>query len=206
MKKSIFYSCLLLLLFFVSSCSTTKITSSWREPEKHLHKGEWNKILVVSLLKNEISRRKVENEMVKYMNGKGIVSYNYLDENFNKKNEDELRKKIKADGFDGAITMRLIDVDKEKIYIPEQRNVYPDYYHDFSRYYHRNWIYYTTPGYYVVTKTFIVETIVYSIKDDKIIWSGITETFDPDGVKNMTREIAKVIYKKMIEEGFIQEN
>ncbi len=205
MKKFLSYNCLTLLMFLIS-CTSTKITSSWREPDKHLHSGEWNKVLVVALLKNETSRRKVEDELLKYMNGKGIVSYNYLDENFNKKDEEQLSKKLKADGFDGAVTMRLIDVDKEKIYIPEQRNVYPDYYHDFSRYYHRNWIYYTTPGYYVVTKTFIVETIVYSIKDDKIIWSGITETFDPDGVRNMTREIAKVIYKKMIDEGFVQKN
>jgi hypothetical protein len=205
MRKSVFYSYLLLSII-LGSCTSTKITSSWREPGKHLHTGEWNKILVVALLKNETSRRKVEDQLLKYMNGKGIVSYNYLDGNINKIDEEELRKKIKADGFDGAITMRLVDVDKEKIYIPEQRNLYPEYYHTFSEYYHRNWTFYNSPGYYVVTKTFIVETIVYSIKDDKIIWSGITETFEPDGVKNRTREIAKVIYKKMINEGFVQKN
>ncbi|MEO8235891.1 MAG: hypothetical protein ABI549_10800 [Flavobacterium sp.] len=205
MKKLITSSCLILIILFIS-CTSTKITSSWREPEKHLHSGEWKKILVVSLLKNETNRRKVEDEMVKHLKGKGVASYTYLDDNFNKQNEEELKKKIKADGFDGAITMRLIDVDKEKVYIPEERNLYPNYYNNFSQYYNRSLHYYSTPEYYVVTKTFIIETIVYSIEEDKIIWSGITETFNPNGIKYTTKEIAKVIYKKMIDEGFIQKN
>jgi hypothetical protein len=44
---------------------------------------------------------------------------------------------------------------------------------------------------------------VYSIKEDRIIWSGLTETTDPDGVKKMTEEVANAVYKKMIKEGFI---
>lgn len=205
MKKLIPCSCLVLIMLFIS-CTSTKITSSWRAPEKHLHSGEWKKILVVSLLKSETNRRKVEDEMVKYLKGKGVASYTYLDDNFNTKNEEELRKKIKTDGFDGAITMRLIDVDKEKVYIPEERNLYPNYYNNFSQYYNRSFRNYNTPEYYVVTKTFIIETIVYSIEDDKIIWSGITETFNPNSVKNTTKEIAQVVYKKMVDEGFIQKN
>ncbi len=193
----------ILIIAILTSCNSTKITNSWREPNKQLYNGEWNKILVVALLKNETNRRKVEDELLNYLNGKGFVSYKYLNDNFNKIDEDKFRNKIKADGFDGAITMRLIDVDKEKIYIPEQQNLYPNYYQNFSGYYQRGWTSYTTPGYYSLNKTFIVETVVYSIKDDKIIWSGITESFNPEGVVNMTSDISKLIYKKMLSEGFV---
>jgi hypothetical protein len=54
-----------------------------------------------------------------------------------------------------------------------------------------------------MNKTFIVETVVYSIKEDKIIWSGITKSINPDGVVNMTSDISKLIYKKMLSEGFV---
>lgn len=205
MKKIIIF-CFILIINTLQSCTSTKISSSWRDTDKHIHSNEWNKILVVSLLKNETNRRKAEDEMVKYLKGKGIASYQYLNESYHKIDEEELRIKIKKDGFNGAITMRLIDVDKEKVYVPGERHLYPDYYHNFSRYCYRNWVYYTTPDYFVVTKTYIIETVIYSIEDDKIIWSGITEAFDPQSVKKMTNEIAKVIYKKMIEEGFIKED
>lgn len=201
MKNKFYY--VFFTTLFICSCSSTKITNSWTAPGAHLYSGEWNKILVVALLKDETNRRKVEDELLLYLNGKGIVSYNYLNENFNKINEKKFRNKIKADGFDGAITLRLIDVDKEKVFIPEQHNLYPIYYQNFSGFYQQGWTSYTTPGYYSMNKTFIVETVVYSIKEDKIIWSGITESFNPDGLVKMTSEISKLIYKKMLAEGFI---
>ena len=140
--------------------------------------------------------------MTGYLKGKGVVSYNYLDNSFDKKNEQALREKIKADGFDGAVTMRLVDVDKETVYTPANPS-YPMYFRSFSNYYLRSYSYYSTPGYYSTTKTYTVETNVYSIKEDKIIWSGLTESTNPDGVKKMTEEITRIVYQKMLKEGFI---
>jgi hypothetical protein len=99
--------------------------------------------------------------------------------------------------------MRLIDVDKEQTYTPGNMILYPDYYRNFSGYYYRSWSYYSTPGYYLTTKTYTIEVNVYSIKADKIIWSGLTESTNPDGVKRMTEEVAKVVFNKMVEQGFI---
>ncbi len=188
----------------LNSCSSTHIASSWRDPDKQIHPTDWKKVLVMALLRNETNRRSAEDEMAEYLDGKGITSYSYLDENFNRKDEQALRSRIKKDGFDAAITMRLIDVDKEKVYTPQQYYMYPMYYNDFITYYYRNWMYYNIPGNYTITKKFIIETIIYSIKDDKIIWSGITETYDPKGVKRLTNEIARALRNKMQQEGFIE--
>ncbi|MDI9363904.1 MAG: hypothetical protein QM541_03060 [Flavobacterium sp.] len=191
-------------LVLLAACSSTKIVSSWHEPNKTITITNLNKVLVVALFKNETTKHKVEDEMVSYLVGKGVVSYNYLNDNFNKKNEDAIRKAIKADGFDGAITMRLIDVDKEQVYTPENTSLYPKYYRIFSGYYFRTWGYSYTPGYYTTTKTYTIETNVYSIKEDKIIWSALTETTDPKGIDQMTEKIASLVYKKMQHEGFVQ--
>ena len=193
----------LLVVFLIISCSSTKIVSSWREPNKEITINNLDKVLVVALFKSETNAHKAEDQMVGYLKGKGIQSYNYFTSSFNKKNEEAIRTKIKNDGFDGAVTMRLIDVDKEKIYIQSETNFYPEYYRDFSGYYFNRWNYSKTPGYYSTTKIFTVEINVYSIKMDKIIWSALTETTNPDGLKKMTDEIAKVVYKQMVKEGFV---
>lgn len=195
---------LAVFLLAVVSCTNTQIVSSWREPSKDLKINNLSKVLVVALFKSKTTSHLAEDEMVRYLNGKGIASYNYLNLNFNIQNEDAIRTKIKNDGFDGAVTMRLIDVDKETRYAPSSIASYPMYYQTFSGYYFRNWNYYNEPGYYTTTKTFTVETNVYSIKEDKIIWTGLTETTDPNGVDKMTKEITKVVFKKMLDEGFIQ--
>lgn len=191
----------ILLLLLMISCSSTKIISSWREPNKVITNESLKKVLVVAIFDNDISSHNAEDQMVAYLNGKGVESYNYFKPSFDKKNEEVIRTKIKKDGFDGAVTMRLIDVDKEKIYTTRDIEFFPDFYLTFSGYYYRSW--YSTPGYYIETKTFTVETNVYSIKMNKIIWSGITKTTNPDGLKRMTSQIAKVVYKQMLKEGFV---
>ena len=201
--KMIIAPALLIAVTLAASCTSTKITSSWREPDKQVIVEKLNKVLLVALFKDETSRHKAEDQMAGYLKGKGIVSYNYLKEGFDKKNENALRERIKADGFDGAVTMRLVDVDKEENYTRGNISSYPVFYRNFSGYYHRSWSYYSTPGYYSTTKTYTIEANVYSIKEDKIIWSGLTETTNPDGVKKLTEEVAAVVYKKMVKEGFI---
>lgn len=189
----------------ISSCSSTKITSTWREPNKEISLNKLNKVLVVALFQNETSRRKAEDQMVSYFYGKGVASYNYLDKDISTKNENAIREKIKNDGFDGAVTMRLLDVDKEDVYSRGNISMYPSYYRNFSGYYFRNWGYFSDPGYYSTAKTYTVETNVFSIKEDKIIWSGITKTTDPSGVTKMTDEIGKAVFNEMVKEGFISD-
>ena len=201
--KKIIIPTLIIITALITSCSSTQIISSWREPDKTVVVEKLNKVLVVALFKDETSRHRAEDQMAGYLKGKGIASYNYLNASFNKANEELLRTKIKADGFDGAVTMRLVDVEKERTYTPSSVSLYPQYYRNFSGYYHRSWSNYSSPGYYSTTKVYTIETNVYSIKEDKIIWSGLTETTDPDGVKKITEEVSKAVYKKMVKEGFI---
>lgn len=82
--------------------------------------------------------------------------------------------------------------------------MYPAYSRNFPAYYSRNYGYYQQQDYYRTTRIYTVETNVYSIKENRIIWTALTKTTDPEGVNKLTGEIAKVVYKKMVEEGFIK--
>lgn len=177
--------------------------SSWKDDTKT---KPMDKILVVALFKTETNNRNAEDEMVKYLNGKGMQSYKYLGPRFNKNNENNMRDKAKKDGFDGAVTIRLIDVDKEQTYQPTNFSTYPQYYQNFNDYFFRMYPYNTTPGYYETTKTYTYESNIYSLDDNKIVWTGISKTTNPDGIEKMTKEIVKVVYKEMFNEGFIGKN
>jgi hypothetical protein len=197
--KKVFYFALILII----SCNSTRIVSSWCDPNKSVSINNLNKVLVVALFKDETSQRKAEDQMVSYLNGKGVVSYEYFKSNFNLNNEEAIRQKIKLDGFDGAVTMRLVDVDKEQVYTPGETSYYPVSYRSFSGYYYNRWVYNSTPGYYTTSKTYTIETNVYSIVSDKIIWSGLTETTDPSGLQSLTNEVAERVYHQMVKDGLI---
>lgn len=204
MKKYRYYIFPFIIALLVNGCNSTKIISSWKNPQITTHASDWNKILVIALLINETDRRSVEDEIVKYLNGKGVTSYNYFYDNYQSLEDQTIRSKVLNDGFDVAITVRLIDVEEEKIYTSCEHSVNPIYYDGNYRYYYKSPPHHQTSAYYSIAEKFIIETTIYHIENDQIIWSGITETYDPDSVKRLIDEIAFTIRKKLKQEGFIE--
>ena len=197
------FTVIILCFGILISCNTTKIASSWKAPNKQVDVHNLKKILVVAMLKSENARRKAEDEMVKFLDGKGVASYSYLKDSFNRSNEQALRTKIKEDGFDGAITMTLMEVERERIYSLSYVGIYPGNPISFTNYYYRHWPGDIRDGHYLTTKIFTVEIAIFSILDEQIIWTSETKTVNPGGVVRLTNEIAKVLQKRMLKEGFI---
>lgn len=201
MRKD-FIAAAVVLLVMHTACRSTQIASSWKAAGKQLRIDTLRKILVVAFFTTEAGSHKAEDEMAAFLKGKGIVSYKYLN-NMSKNSEDSVRQKIRMDDFDGAITMRLTDVDRELDYHPGVLTTYPAYYQSFTSYYYRTQTAFLTIGHFTPTTTYSVETNIYSLKENKIIWTSLTKTTNPGGVQQLTAEIAAVLYKKMVQEGFI---
>jgi hypothetical protein len=181
---------------------STKIEKSWRDPNTTITPGSWSKVLVVALLKDETTRRLVEDQLVQRLHGKGVPSYNYyVEKDLDEVKANGFKDNLVKDGFDGAVVMRLMDVEKETHYVPGN---YPPYYGRFGRYYYYSWNSFYNPGFYTTDKIYSVETNVYSFRQDKLIWSGITKTTNPSKTDKMFNEIADVIAAKMRKEGFLQ--
>ena len=196
---------ILFVIALCSSCSSTYIVNSWRDPQTMVSLEKLDKVLVIAFLKDEASRRIAEDRMADLIKGKAIVSYNYFDEDIKTLDEAGIMERLRGDDFAGAVVMRLIDVSKEVNYVPGSIDTYPFYFRTFGGYYRRGWSYYSTPGRYDTTQAYSVETNVYSMKQDKLIWTGLTKTTDPGGVDKLVAGISNIIYKKMMDEGFITE-
>lgn len=193
-----------LIVLFIGCGTTAHIEKSWRDPEVTVNVSQLHKVIVVALLKNEATRRSTENKLAAMLNGKGVPSYNYLTRDIREEGEGRIRAQLTNEGFDGAIIMRLADVDKDIHYVPGTYSTYPGFYGRFWPYYWNTWPHYYQPGYYESTKTFTVETNVYSfVNDNKLIWSGITTSVDPQNVDKLMQASAKAVFKKMKEEKFI---
>jgi DNA-nicking Smr family endonuclease len=72
--------------------------------------------------------------------------------------------------------MRLADVEKETSYVPGTTT---GYYGGYGRYYGYGAGMYSSPGYYTTDKNYFVETMVYSVNPNKLLWSGTTKTVNP---------------------------
>ncbi|MFT3749999.1 MAG: hypothetical protein QM768_16905 [Agriterribacter sp.] len=196
------------LLFFIaatiSSCGTsTEIVKSWKEPGASVSLVQVKKILVVALVRSEASRRTIEDQLVMRLQKKAFPSYVMMPANLSGEEESSITAKIKDDGFDYVLMMRLADVEKEASYVPGS-NAMPYYYRGYGGYYRYAAPYYYDPGYYKEDKNYFIETTVYSVPDNKLLWVGTSKTVNPSRIDKTVNEVADAVAKKMKEEGFLK--
>jgi len=191
-----------LTLFSFYGCVTTQIVSDWRDPSVTIKEGDFKKVLVLALVENEGSRRIIEDKLVSLLKTQAVASYSYLTKEDLAGTLDAAKEKIKKDGFDGIITMRLAKIEKDVNYVP---GTYPSHFYSPWSYGGYAASMYYDPGYYQVDDVYNVETNLYTLNPEKLIWSGVTSTINPEKIDKAVDEIAKVVKDKMVEEKFFIE-
>lgn len=181
----------------VSCGPSTKIEKSWMEPGASVTPGASNKTLVVAMVKDETSRRVIEDQVAKRLGGGAVSSYTIIPSG----NEDALKQKVTEGNFTHVLLMRLADIEKETSYVPGTTT---GYYGGYGRYYGYGYGMYSTPGYYTTDKNYFVETTVYSVSPDKLLWTGTTKTVNPSKIDKAVNEIADAVSEKMKKDGFIK--
>ena len=198
MNKLLYFAALVL---FVGCVPSTKVVQSWREPSVTITEGAYNKVLVIGLIKDEATRRTAEDRMAAMMNDHGLVSYGYLGPDPEAINDQGMNGRMRADGIDGVLIMRLVDRSREQTIVPG--TVYPAYYRSPWSMYGYSYGYYSTPGYVRVDVEYHVETNLYSTKREGLIWSSTTSTLNPGDLDGMVHDIMRVVYQRMKKDGFV---
>lgn len=203
-----------LSLLFLASCSSgTAIVSSWKDPEVTNANTEFKKIMVVALVKNESTRRVVENRIAA-IGPKFISSYAILNGTDLGLTKDQKLKILKDENYDAVVTMRLVDTVKETNYVPGTNTsiyyggyggMYGGYgaYGGFGSWYGMYSPNFSDPGYYQDTTSYLVETNVFSLKSDKLVWTGTTKSTNGTDVGLLVDSIIATVFEEMKKDGFV---
>ena len=193
----------LLVICTIYSCGpSTKIEKSWVEPGARVAPDPQNKVMVIALVKDETSRRVIEDELVKRIKTPAVATYQFLTTEMIKAASDEaLNNMITKENFTHILLMRLADIEKETSYVPGTTT---GYYGGYGMYYGYGAAMYSTPGYYTTDKNYFIETTIYSVSPNKLLWTGTTKTVNPSKVNKAVNEIADVVVAKMKQDGFLK--
>jgi hypothetical protein len=162
----IIFGILAFTTFLLTGCSQTKVTSVWVDQE---YEGDGiDDVFVVGVTKDGGLRRIFEDEFVtlfKQRGVKAISSYRLLpDEDL--RDEKKLDSKVIESGSDTILMTRILDIRKDTQYIP------PDYVYTGGWHGYYNRAYMVSPGHTVEYETAVLETNLYDLKTDKLIWSA----------------------------------
>ncbi|HNP23846.1 MAG TPA: hypothetical protein PKM63_20060 [Panacibacter sp.] len=200
MKKLLFT---VIIAASIVGCSpSTQIVKSWQEPNVSLSRSASNKVLVVAMVKDESSRRVIEDQLVKRIGTNATASYNFINTDMLKEaNGDKFMDKLKQDNYNYVLMMRLADVEKETSYVPGTTT---GFYGGYGRFYGYGAGMYSNPGYYTTDKNYFFETTVYSVNPDKLLWTGTTKTVNPSKIEKTVNDIADAVSEKMTKDGFLK--
>lgn len=180
--------------FALISCgSSTAFVDSWKDPDAK--PIAFKKIVAIAVLPDETNRRITEDQICKSIKDPAVEcvrSWTIIPQD--RASDVEFAKaRITEGGFDGAIMMRLVGLDEKTRYITTgyvASYATTPYYNPFYGYYSYAWPSVYTQSSTDVTQLVRVETNVYSVKEQKLLWSGISETMDPTSIREMVEQIA----------------
>jgi hypothetical protein len=179
--------------------SGTRIIQRWVAPD--VAKYKFDHILTICIVKDETTRQTVEDVMAaRVKKGNAFPSYNILEE-AELRDKERAKTKILQMGFDGAVIMRPLRIEDRVNYVPGS---YPPYYGSFWGYYGWAWPTLYTPDYVYTDKIVQVETTIFSIKDDKLLWTSLSETTNPQSARDVVMDIAKAIGKEARKRGLVK--
>jgi hypothetical protein len=196
-------------LFIVISCSSaiTEIVGEWQS--ENYQKGNVDKVLILGIFNKDrtLLRRNFENGMTNAFISMGIAAIPSTDfmpydvvidsTTFEKYFEDL--------DVDAVVVSRLVGIDQSRNYEAGYQYTIPfDNYNDFYGYYYSGIEYANSSGYLTDNVVVVLETNIYETKDKKLIWSGISETIDPDNVSDVIKSFGNKLVSKLKQEGYFK--
>ncbi len=176
--------------FLFISCSGTKLTHIQLD-KTHTIKPASN-ILVIGITGNEDSRRSFEREFVRQLKSVGVEAVS-SEEAIPMPADLKMKKEVilhAVDQFknDAVIITNLINKEIKDTNI---RGSQLD--SGFYGFYLMRHSYAYDPGYSRTSKTILLETNLYDVKTEKLIWSGQSKTLSKDSKYQIINDVIKVV-------------
>ena len=187
------------LLCLVAGCSTTKSIGTWKDP--NIRGDKYKNVAVIGVTARDGIRRIYEDEFVKQLAVHGInamPSYTMFALQNVEGNRGKIKAQMKEKGVDAIIVTRMVDkVTEQKYYPPTVTYAGPPhaYYGGWYNYAHTGYAYYSTPGYTQTYDVVKLECNVYDFADEKLIFSGLSQTTISRGSEAKAGSVVKALIK-----------
>lgn len=215
--RRLLFSSIVLSVFVLGALTAVngksiKMVTSWFNPK---YEGQtFHKVLVIGVAQNLEVRADFEDGMAAQIARPGMqtIPGNQIllrPDPEAKLDLDYLRAQIRDNQIDAVVVSRLLQVDKRVTSIPSSTYIAPfPYYYSFYGYLGAVYPVVYDPGYTREDTTISVETNVYATSkpDGDLVWTGVSESFNPKSAKKVADGLIKEVPKQMEKDGLLSKN
>jgi hypothetical protein len=173
----------------VASCSSTRLVTQWQAPS--VERITFSKILALALAPEEPLRRVAEEDLCDQVTSVACKPAYLAIPASLMGDVEQMKAIVKRAGFDGALVFRVAGAEEKVTYVP------PSYGPTFWGYYRYAHPIVYEPGYYRSDKFVRVETSIYSLSEDRLLWVATTETMNPESVDSLVEDVAKAVRREL---------
>lgn len=166
----------------------TTFVSSWRSPTAQPLNVQGSKVAAVVIMADIASRRAAEDKLASEISARGAVGVPMytLTEQANVEGEPVARDALDKADVKGLVVLHPSPVETEAApqdYTKAPYNTYWDGYYSYG--FGSPWD--TQPKYQQFVS---VETLIYSLKQNQLVWAGRSKTTNPSTLNNLITEVA----------------
>jgi hypothetical protein len=201
-----------------TACSGTKISGSWLSQD---YKGQVKNVYIIGIAKNVHNQMVFENTLASRLDNEGVkVVSSYTDIPVNQEaDRNMIIKRMTENDCDSVLLTRLIGQKTTSTVTSKRWGAYsysPGPYYggrgDYSRpKYYNNWNSYYSSSYSVVRVqptvtnfvTLTVESVLYDLKTEELIWSARLETDLEENIEEMIQKYVNEVAKDLKVKGLL---
>jgi len=185
----------------VSACGTTTFTTTWKAPDAQRVDPVGKSIAALVISPDKRQRRDAEVYLTHELTirgMRGVAAYTLI--GLDPPTVAYARTRFKEAGVEGVVIMRVVALDQQVTVDPGGFS--GSAYTTFGSYYssYGVGVYYSTGS--VQTDTQVdIETLIYSLNQDKLLWAGTSRTSNPAGVQSLISEVADAVASEVVAQG-----
>jgi len=207
LDRMIAVSLVTLLTIPVASAKSSKVVMSWKNPA-FVRSGKFRRVLALGLSDKTAVRADFEDALAAQLTEAGLESIPgntiLLRPEGTKVDINYVRTQIRENKVDAVVVSRLVKIDHTVTYVPGEPAFTPfPYYNTFYGYYGAVYPVVYTPDYLKEEKKVRIETNLYAVASGQgeLVWTGVTDTFNPSNVKKEIGRLVKLVLKQMQTDG-----
>jgi len=192
----------------LTACASNDFVASWRAPDAQPLEVAGAKVAAVVMVNNEASRRVAEDKLAQEITARGAVGVPMyvLYPDAQPSNEPQARAALEQAGVLVVVVMRPVSVEKEVVstHVTYAAPIYRGY---WGGYYGAGW---GTPWGVadrgeIRTNTIVqVETLVYSLRQNKLVWGGQSQLTNPASIDRTIERLAASAAEELHKQGLLR--
>ena len=196
-RTALVVACALVL----GACASTTFNTTWENPEaRALSFKAGDKVLAMVVISNDGMRRMAEDSLASAISARslqGVPSYTVMPTEL-AKDKDKAKAAVEKAGAAGAVVMRVLAKDTVSSSQLSKSYSYTAYWDgDFG---------WSTPNPSDMRSdtVLVIETLIYDLRQDKLVWTGQSQATSPAKVDSLVMELADQAARQLRKQGLVK--